>query len=65
MKHHESQDNQQKLSYKDIDILNEYTNEQGKILPRRINNIKIKQQKKITKNIKKARILALMTFVYK
>lgn len=65
MKNRTLQNNRQNLSYKDIDLLNEYTNEQGKILQRRINNIKIKQQKKITKNIKKARILALMTFVYK
>ena len=57
--------NESALTYKDIDLLNEFVNEQGKILPRRINNIKIKQQKKITKNIKKARILALMPFVYK
>ena len=65
MKNSKSPNNIQNLSYRDIDILNEYINEQGKILPRRINNIKIKQQKKITKSIKKARILALMTFVYK
>lgn len=65
MKNNKSQNNRQNLSYKDIDVLNEYINEQGKILPRRINNIKIKEQKKITKHIKKARILALMTFVYR
>nr|YP_009541861.1 ribosomal protein S18 [Neogoniolithon spectabile]AYR06070.1 ribosomal protein S18 [Neogoniolithon spectabile] len=53
------------ISYRDIDTLNNYINEQGKILPRRISNIKIKQQKKITKNIKRARILAMMPFIYK
>ena len=52
-------------NYKEIDTLNQYITEQGKILPRRINGLSMKQQKKITKSIKRARILALLPFAYK
>lgn len=53
------------LDYKDIDFLIQYINEQGKILPKRITGLKSKQQKKITKSIKRARILSLIPFVNK
>jgi small subunit ribosomal protein S18 len=51
------------LTYKDIKILTNYLSEQGKILPRRITVLTSKQQKKITKLIKTARIAALLPFV--
>jgi small subunit ribosomal protein S18 len=51
------------LTYKDIKILTNYLSEQGKILPRRITGLTSKQQKKITKLIKTARIAALLPFV--
>tara|TARA_B100000475_G_scaffold103893_1_gene75852 strand:- start:646 stop:867 length:222 start_codon:yes stop_codon:yes gene_type:complete len=51
------------LTYKDIKILTNYLSEQGKILPRRITGLSSKQQKKITKLIKTARIAALLPFV--
>lgn len=53
------------LDYTDIDILTQYITEQGKILPKRITGLSTKQQKKITKNIKRARILSLMPFINK
>ena len=51
------------LTYKDNKILTNYLSEQGKILPRRITGLSSKQQKKITKLIKTARIAALLPFV--
>ena len=51
------------LTYKDIKILTNYLSEQGKILPRRVTGLTSKQQKKITKLIKTARIAALLPFV--
>ena len=51
------------LTYKDIKILTNYLSEQGKILPRRTTGLTSKQQKKITKLIKTARIAALLPFV--
>ena len=49
----------------DIDLLTKYISEQGKILPKRITGLSTKEQKKITKNIKRARILSLIPFINK
>ena len=51
------------LTYKDTKILTNYLTEQGKILPRRISGLSSKQQKKVAKLIKTARIAALLPFV--
>ena len=51
------------LNYKDVSILSNFVNEQGKILPRSLTGLKSKQQKKVTKLIKQARIAALLPFV--
>ena len=51
------------LTYKNVDILSNFLNEQGKILPRRVTDLNSKQQKKITKLIKQARIATLMPFI--
>jgi small subunit ribosomal protein S18 len=51
------------LTYKDTKILTNYLSEQGKIIPRRISGLSSKQQKKVAKLIKTARIAALLPFV--
>ena len=51
------------ITYKDIKILGNFLSDQGKILPRRVTGLSSKQQKKITKCIKTARIAALLPFV--
>ena len=51
------------LNYKDTNILIKFLSEQGKILPRRVTGLSSKQQKKVTKLIKMARISALLPFV--
>lgn len=51
------------LTYKDVSILSKFINEQGKILPRRITGLSSKEQKRITKLVKQARIAALFPFV--
>nr|YP_010903078.1 ribosomal protein S18 [Hypnea pseudomusciformis]YP_010903874.1 ribosomal protein S18 [Hypnea musciformis]WCH55132.1 ribosomal protein S18 [Hypnea pseudomusciformis]WCH55531.1 ribosomal protein S18 [Hypnea pseudomusciformis]WCH56725.1 ribosomal protein S18 [Hypnea pseudomusciformis]WCH56925.1 ribosomal protein S18 [Hypnea musciformis]WCH57125.1 ribosomal protein S18 [Hypnea musciformis] len=53
------------LNYKDIDLLRKFITDQGKILSRRSTGLTAKQQKKLTKSIKKARILALLPFLNK
>lgn len=50
------------IEYTDVDLLSQYINEQGKILPRRITGLSSKQQKRITKSIKRARMLSLLPF---
>ncbi len=51
------------IDYKDTELLLRFINEQGKILPRRITNITAKQQRQLTRAIKRARHLALLPFV--
>ena len=53
----------QKIDYKDIDLLALFVTEQGKILPRRATGVTIQQQRKLAKAIKRARILSLFPFV--
>ena len=42
----------QKIDYKDIDLLKLFITEQGKILPRRATGVTVQQQRKISKAIK-------------
>jgi small subunit ribosomal protein S18 len=53
----------QKIDYKDIELLNLFLTEQGKILPRRATGVTVQQQRKLTKAIKRARILSLLPFI--
>jgi small subunit ribosomal protein S18 len=53
----------QKIDYKDIDLLSLFLTEQGKILPRRATGVTVQQQRKLAKAIKRARILSLLPFV--
>ncbi len=51
------------IDYKDTDLLLRFVNEQGKILPRRITGVTAKQQRQLTRAIKRARHLAPIPFV--
>ncbi|MEW5817818.1 MAG: 30S ribosomal protein S18 [Spirochaetota bacterium] len=55
----------QKLSpdYKNADLLRRFTTERGKILPRRITGTCAKHQRLLARQIKRARMLALLPFV--
>jgi small subunit ribosomal protein S18 len=53
----------QKIDYKNIDLLSLFVTEQGKILPRRATGVTIQQQRKLAKAIKRARVLSLFPFV--
>lgn len=53
----------EKVTYKNVKLLKLFLTQQGKILPRRITGLNIQQQKKITKAIKRARILSLLPFI--
>nr|YP_010595035.1 ribosomal protein S18 [Paralia sulcata]WAJ57770.1 ribosomal protein S18 [Paralia sulcata] len=53
----------QKIDYKDIDLLKLFITEQGKILPRRATGVTVQQQRRLAKAIKRARILSLLPFV--
>ena len=53
----------QKIDYKDIDLLRLFVTEQGKILPRRATGVTVQQQRKLAKAIKRARMLSLFSFI--
>jgi small subunit ribosomal protein S18 len=53
----------QKINYKDIDLLTLFVTDQGKILPRRATGVTVQQQRKLAKAIKRARALSLFSFV--
>ena len=53
----------QKIDYKDIELLKLFITEQGKILPRRATGVTVQQQRQIAKAIKRARVLSLLPFV--
>lgn len=51
------------IDYKDIDTLNKFITERGKILPRRITGVSAYHQKRLALAIKRARLMALLPFV--
>ena len=60
-----SQKNSPKIDYKDIKLLSRYVSEKGKIIPSRITNVSSKKQKELSKAIKRARFLGLMSYTQK
>ena len=60
-----SQPNSPKIDYKDIKMLSRYISEKGKIVPSRITGVSKKKQKELTKAIKRARFLSLMSYTNK
>ena len=51
------------IDYKDPDFLKKFLNEQGKILPRRITGTSLKFQRRVAQAVKRARHLALLSYV--
>ena len=60
-----SNENSPKIDYKDIRLLSRYVTEKGKIIPSRVTNISRKKQTELSKSIKRARYLALMSYTQK
>ena len=60
-----SQKNSPMIDYKDVKLLNRYISEKGKITPSRITNVSRSKQLELSKAIKRARFLALMSFTNK
>jgi len=51
------------IDYKDPKMLGRYISERGKIVPSRITAVSQKAQRKLAREIKRARFLALMPYV--
>ena len=50
------------VDYKDIEVLKEFVNEMGKIIPARITGTKAHYQRQLSTAIKRARYLALLPY---
>ena len=60
-----SQPNSPQIDYKDIKLLSRYITEKGKIIPSRITGVSKKKQKELSKAIKVARFLSLLSYTNK
>ena len=60
-----SKPNSPRIDYKDVKMLSRFISEKGKITPSRITNVSSKKQKELSKAIKRARFLALMSYTQK
>ena len=52
--------NAQIIDYKNINLLKKYVSDNGKIISSKITSVSFKNQKKLTREIKKAKILGLV-----
>lgn len=52
----------QKIDYKNTRLLTRFVSDYGKILPRHITGVSAKKQRELAVAIKRARVLALMTY---
>ncbi|PZM82338.1 30S ribosomal protein S18 [Candidatus Gracilibacteria bacterium] len=53
----------QNIDYKNVELLKKYITKFGKIAPRYYTGVSLKNQKKLAREIKKARVMALLPFV--
>ena len=60
-----SQPNSPIIDYKDIKLLSRYLSEKGKIIPSRITGVSRKKQKELSRAIKRARFLSLLSYTNK
>ena len=60
-----SNKNSPKIDYKDLKLLSRYITEKGKIIPSIITGVSRKKQKELSKAIKRARFLSLLSYTNK
>lgn len=53
------------INYKNMKLLSKFISERGKILPSRITSVSAKKQRQLSQAIKRARVLALLSFIEK
>ena len=53
----------EEIDYKDVKLLKRFTNDNGKIMPRRVTGTSAKMHRKVVGAIKRARTIGLMPFV--
>ncbi|MCB9805987.1 30S ribosomal protein S18 [Candidatus Nomurabacteria bacterium] len=58
-----AENNIQHIDYKDLKVLNNFINPQGRILSRKRTGLTAKNQRKVETAIKRARFMGLMPFI--
>ena len=53
------------VDYKDVELLKDFINENGKVIPARITGTKTRYQRQLSVAIKRARFLALLPYAVK
>jgi small subunit ribosomal protein S18 len=53
------------IDYKDVETLKKFLNPHGRVIARRYTGVTAKQQRKIAREIKKARFMALLPYLSK
>jgi len=53
------------VDYKDVDLLKDFINENGKIIPARITGTKSRYQRQLSTAVKRARFLSLLPYTDK
>jgi small subunit ribosomal protein S18 len=53
------------IRYRDTELLHSFLTDQGKILPRRSTHLTVKQQTQLSKAIKRARMMKLLSYIVK
>lgn len=56
------EDRDLKINYKNIKLTRKFVNDQGKIIPRRVTGTCAKHQRQLTRAIKQARNIALLSY---
>jgi small subunit ribosomal protein S18 len=51
------------IDFKDVEVLERFVNDQGKILPRRVTGTSAKFQRQLNKAIRRARFMGLLPYV--
>ncbi|MCD6530914.1 30S ribosomal protein S18 [bacterium] len=51
------------IDYKNVEVLSRFVSEKGKIVPRRNSGVCAKHQRRLAKEIKRARFLALIPYI--
>ena len=57
------ENNIKEIDYKDVKLLKRFTNDNGKIMPRRVTGTSAKMHRKLVRAIKRSRSIALMPYV--
>ncbi len=55
--------NAQYVDYKDVELLRQYIDPRGKIIPRRTNGNSARHQRMLSRAVKRARYMALLPYV--